>query len=113
MADQSHRLAGIVEGLDQSDGIGAFRQVPHGPVPARVEYRVKVLYSFESSVKTPLTACKYREQAVYEVSLMADFWDSVNAFLVRQGAKLTSGNEADHNQGAMGESRSQAANAEW
>src|ERR1700722_3880151 len=42
MTDQGHRLAGIVEGLDQSDGVGAFSEVPHGAVTAYVEYGVEV-----------------------------------------------------------------------
>ena len=43
VADQSHRFAGIVEALDQRDGIGAFSEIPHGSVSAHIEHCVKIL----------------------------------------------------------------------
>src|SRR5215471_1430698 len=42
MADRGNRLAGIVEGFDQSDGIGVIDQIPHWPVAAHVEYGVEI-----------------------------------------------------------------------
>src|SRR6266852_8147634 len=40
MADRGNRLAGIEEGLDQSDGIGIIDQIPHWPVAAHIECEV-------------------------------------------------------------------------
>ena len=43
MADQRDRLAGVVEGLEQSDGNRALCEVPHRTVPAHIEHRVVIL----------------------------------------------------------------------
>jgi hypothetical protein len=43
MTDSSYRLAGVVERLDQRDGIGVIDEIPHSTVASHVKYGVEIL----------------------------------------------------------------------
>src|SRR5271166_2427723 len=43
MTDSSHGLAGVVERLDQRDGIGVIDDIPHWAVASHVKYGVEIL----------------------------------------------------------------------